>query len=536
MNQQTAIAKPWFRGIAMVILTLGAVAANAMTVNMGGDKRLDDAGLKKIYSETFDVGSDPKTTLFGLLNIGISKNGVWNGELADGVYRISNDSREDSVRYFYFDRVPGMPPEWTVSQGAVSVKVRVEKNRGGGAGLMFAYDPETKYYSALLMFGNGSFAFYRRTESGLNKIMSGSIKNFRKSGWTELAIVARGEFMDLYANGRILGSISYGTALPGYTGLIYAGKGDYVFDDFAVYTLGDVIPPVAVTKRAEKLRTPPATSPTAPANPLAPHLPEPLFSGRFVGNKITLELQANGAAYRGKIIYGTQSFTVTATAEGDVLHGTFNSEGHDFKFTARRKGDKIHLKTADVVYILSKDKSPSNPLAITQPRSMKVPPPAKTSSADLPAPQAPTNMTSLLYKMSMKLNETGESKQAFFGVDIEPMGRGQWLLTTSLSPDGKQFSKEDDFLVGAQGERIDPETRPNTQSDAIIYYWFPGTTEIDGYTYDVTERAGFWIYRSTEAPERRMVFEQASGRLVSAKSCAVMGCVFLELVPETPGR
>lgn len=531
MNRPTSIFKLWSNGIAVVTLISVTLAANAMTVNMGGDKPLDRSGLRTTYSETFDTGTDPKAALFGLLDIGTTQNDAWTGQMADGVYRLSNNTRADLIRYFHFDRVPNSPPGRNASRGALSVEVGIENDQGGATGIMFAFDPEKRHYSALFLFGSGNYAFYRRDESGLNKIMSGPIKDFRKTGLNELAIVARDEFMELYANGRMLGSVSYGSPPSGHVGLIAAGKGTHIFDNFNTYELVGVRSTGTTMERVETPDKPPAK----PVNPLAPPPPPPdnPFEDRFIGEQMTLELEANAAAaYSGMITYGTQVFPVQATALGNTLRGTFTSEGNDFSFSARREGDALQLETDGAVYTLQKKRRPANPLA---PRTH----PARKSGASspgIPQPRPPAGKTSMNYAMRMEMTETGESHQLKYRVDIEPMGQGHWLLRTLLSPDGKHYEETDDFLVDRHGGRIDPEMRPDPQSDAVIYYWFPGTAEIDGFSFDVSERAGFWIYRSTEAPERRMVFEQTTGRLVSAKSCVQMGCVFLEPVVETPGE
>ena len=87
------------------------------------------------------------------------------------------------------------------------------------------------------------------------------------------------------------------------------------------------------------------------------------FSGKYQGEKISVELTADGSAYSGQIHMGSQQFPLKAHEQGDHLAGTFTSQGNDFDFTASKQGDELNLITSGTTYSLKKISPPVNPLA-----------------------------------------------------------------------------------------------------------------------------------------------------------------------------
>ena len=117
---------------------------------------------------------------------------------------------------------------------------------------------------------------------------------------------------------------------------------------------------------------------SAPANPLGgqqagnPLAPTPEAADRFAGEyssaDLTLVAEAQGAgSYAGNILFNGATMPFSATANGDVLNGTFSSGGGEFEFTARLNGTQLEFTTGGTSYLLEKagaNEAPVNPLGV----------------------------------------------------------------------------------------------------------------------------------------------------------------------------
>ena len=88
-----------------------------------------------------------------------------------------------------------------------------------------------------------------------------------------------------------------------------------------------------------------------------------VYSGKFTGPTLSVELSFDNAGYTGNIHLAQQAFPLKAHEEAGQLQGTFASNGNDFAFNATLKDDTLTLTTGGATYTLKKEAQPANPLA-----------------------------------------------------------------------------------------------------------------------------------------------------------------------------
>ena len=109
----------------------------------------------------------------------------------------------------------------------------------------------------------------------------------------------------------------------------------------------------------------PATPTTPAPNPL--DRPASPFVGTFTSEPLTLTLEGDGGNYQGSLLFGQDTFPVTAQDAEGALTGTFESGGKTFNFTASFTGDPdentLTFVTEGTSYVLQKEALDPNPLA-----------------------------------------------------------------------------------------------------------------------------------------------------------------------------
>jgi hypothetical protein len=97
------------------------------------------------------------------------------------------------------------------------------------------------------------------------------------------------------------------------------------------------------------------------------------FAGTFKGDDLTLESRAKGNDFTGTLSVGGQKMPFTGTGVNGTLHGTFETGGERFDFTARWQGAKLVLQSGEATYTLQKQGAAVNPLAKPKPKPAKNP-------------------------------------------------------------------------------------------------------------------------------------------------------------------
>lgn len=138
-----------------------------------------------------------------------------------------------------------------------------------------------------------------------------------------------------------------------------------------------------------------AFNPTAPISPVAATLGPDSFSGRFVGDKLSIECTARTPQdYSGTIQFGARHFSFTARPDGDRLKGSFQSDGYSFEFSAELTGDALTLESGGATYRMRRvtvpatmpSSRPASPAGLLLRRAQVLDPMTNVDAATLLAP------------------------------------------------------------------------------------------------------------------------------------------------------
>ena len=97
--------------------------------------------------------------------------------------------------------------------------------------------------------------------------------------------------------------------------------------------------------------TTPGGNPLTPQgqNPLAPTQADP-FAGTYVGDSLTVIVQAAAGQYSGQLELSGQVYPFTATVSGNVLSGNFSAGGQSYPFVATLQGDTLIVESGGSTY------------------------------------------------------------------------------------------------------------------------------------------------------------------------------------------
>lgn len=118
---------------------------------------------------------------------------------------------------------------------SVDVRVPIGSPATSSAGLLYRWSPQTKFYYAFRVYGDGTYSFSVRGKDGLTDLVTDSSDKIRAGRWNKLGIVGSGARINLYVNGEKINTVT-STELPtGASGLMASGIGTYDYDNFQVY-------------------------------------------------------------------------------------------------------------------------------------------------------------------------------------------------------------------------------------------------------------------------------------------------------------
>ena len=226
----------WLLKIVCFSLTFAwAATAAGLDMQIGGDQPLDLSSLTVAHRETFDPGMDPGKIFWGVLDLGKKENDPWTGLLGKRGYELIHTGRPGAVRYYFRQRLDAQHDS-TLSEQALSVEVSGQfDGEIAGAGLLYAFDPETKQYLAFVKGKGNAYAIYQKNQDGLRKIFGGKSTAIHPAPPDQLAIAPRGNTINFYINGTHIATIKDKSTPTGAAGLIAISAGRFVFDNFTLY-------------------------------------------------------------------------------------------------------------------------------------------------------------------------------------------------------------------------------------------------------------------------------------------------------------
>lgn len=159
---------------------------------------------------------------------------VWSGQLLSGHYQLGNSSNTGSIKYIYATALTGVTSP--LSNNAISVDImgKFSHPEYSQAGLIFHFDPQTRFYYAFLIKAGTMLSLVLRDADGFQELASTSSDALRAGQINRLMVVPEGEVLRFFVNGSSVMSIESPSLAPGGAGIIAVGTGDFIFDDFAV--------------------------------------------------------------------------------------------------------------------------------------------------------------------------------------------------------------------------------------------------------------------------------------------------------------
>ncbi len=181
------------------------------------------------FLESFD---SPQGEFASYLLIGPDQD--WNGQLLNGSYQLSNTGDPGAVKYMYATALTGIRGALSSYKVSVDVAGRFPDTEYSQAGLMFHFDEQNRFYYAFLIKGGNTVSVVVRDVDGFQELASVTSEALQIGQVNRLSIVTEGSVLRLLVNNEEAMRIESTSLLPGGIGILAAGTGDFVFDNFAV--------------------------------------------------------------------------------------------------------------------------------------------------------------------------------------------------------------------------------------------------------------------------------------------------------------
>ena len=155
------------------------------------------------------------------------ENGAWSAQTTDFSWTLTNVTDPGDLQYFYLN-----PASGEEGSRKISVTVKVTDGSEGGAGLLYGFNPETRFYFLLVM-QNDELVFYRRDATGLNMMLS-TATDAIMPGFNTLNISENGAVISIGVNGTEVGTIENDVTGKGAVGGAAFGTGEFAFRDCGI--------------------------------------------------------------------------------------------------------------------------------------------------------------------------------------------------------------------------------------------------------------------------------------------------------------
>jgi hypothetical protein len=184
--------------------------------------------LQEISIESFDVPYPGIENLWPTF-----KDAKWSGGIAAGKYYLTNATDAAAINYIWQQlKVDASNLPVTADISFADSKTNASFS---AAGLLYRFDPRSKYYYAFCIDQDGLYTFYRRDDNGLNTVSSGRSQRIDGQIETRLGIIGVGGELRLYINNSLVKVVQDEALKSGLAGVIALGIGEFRFDNFTVY-------------------------------------------------------------------------------------------------------------------------------------------------------------------------------------------------------------------------------------------------------------------------------------------------------------
>jgi hypothetical protein len=197
------------------------------------------------YFEGFDLDDDDPIAAPRYNSVWtIGADGPWRGSIRGGVYRLSNLSDMEAVRYGYVGLGRNEGPLDDLSDVRAAVDVQIGGEHIGpftGAGLLFRFDRSRRHYTGVVLArspggssNRGQLQLVRRDGKGFGLIPLGGPPALNASKRVRLAITGRGESLDISVDDQLFRSVAAPGDMRGDPGLLAIGTGEFEYDNFVI--------------------------------------------------------------------------------------------------------------------------------------------------------------------------------------------------------------------------------------------------------------------------------------------------------------
>jgi hypothetical protein len=206
-----------------------------LNIQIGGGSTIELARFPVVYQETFDSDKSQETVFWGALDVGQRPKDPWTGKLVKDAYMLTHTGKPGAVRYYFRHRIND---HHLLGLAAFPLSVEVQGTMNddlSGAGLLYGYDPQTRYYLAFVKGTGKTYAIYSRNANGFRRVVGGTSEAINPNQTNQLAIVPEGADIKFYINGVQLATMADEGASSGGAGLVAISSGMFLFDNFTIY-------------------------------------------------------------------------------------------------------------------------------------------------------------------------------------------------------------------------------------------------------------------------------------------------------------
>ncbi len=221
------------RGQGLRIWLAAAVVAMCGSAFGQGDWR-------PVFTEAFGDDAHPLYVMAGVIAFGEQPDTPFVASLGEGGLVLENGTDPSVLRYYFVE--PRHAGPWEQAGGApvaASVAVRGQYGEAPGAGLIYGVEPSTRRFYAFVLTGGQGYGIFVLDEQGYRPLVTGESAHVSPDATNELVVLPDGGRLHFVVNGELVDTLDT-AAQPGGPagngiGLLVAGSGRWVFDDFEVH-------------------------------------------------------------------------------------------------------------------------------------------------------------------------------------------------------------------------------------------------------------------------------------------------------------
>lgn len=193
-----------------------------------------------VYSEEFGDDAHPLYVMAGVIAFGEQPDTPFVASLAQGGLVLENMVDASVIRYYFVE--PKHAGPWQEAAGrpiAASVTVGGQYGEAPGAGLIYGAEVGGGSFYSFVLTGGQSYGIFVLDQQGYRPLVTGDSQHIMANSANELIVLPDNSRLHLVVNGELVDTIDTAAQAGGPSGdgigLVVAGTGRFVFDDFQVH-------------------------------------------------------------------------------------------------------------------------------------------------------------------------------------------------------------------------------------------------------------------------------------------------------------